>query len=213
MSDKPGRDLGRRIMASLRGYMARSLGEINARFESFQIALDNTQMQTLELLRGEIDASIDRRMPARPDMAAIVDALWPRIEAHFAKWELDFDRRADSKFERAIDRMPRPQDGVDGEDGGSVDDFDIAIDGRALTVVMKIGERVERRTVRLDIPIYRDVYQSGKEYERGDMVTYAGSVFIAKRDVTGKEKPEASDVWKLAIKRGRDGKDPNEGGQ
>jgi hypothetical protein len=36
------------------------------------------------------------------------------------------------------------------------------------------------------------------------MVSFGGSAFIAQRDTT--DKPESSDAWRLAVKRGRDGK-------
>lgn len=50
----------------------------------------------------------------------------------------------------------------------------------------------------------RGVWREG-EYEKGDTVTFGGSAFIAQRDTT--DKPETSDAWRLAVKRGRDGRD------
>jgi len=39
-------------------------------------------------------------------------------------------------------------------------------------------------------------------------VTFAGSLFIAQRTTTSTERPEdGSDAFRLAVKRGRDGKD------
>lgn len=202
----PGRDLGRRILASLRNYVARANADRDARMESLRLAFENTP--TLDIMRGEIEAFY-ATLPAQKqitveDVQAMLQGV---LKGEVSQWALDFERRAQASLERAIDRLPRPEDGRDGEDGGSVEDFDISVDGRTLTVAMKIGERIQQRQVRLDIPLYRDVYQSGKEYERGDMVTYAGSVFVAVRDVTGKEKPEQSPAWKLAVKRGKDAKD------
>jgi hypothetical protein len=204
-----GRDIGRRIFAGIRAYVARATNPIHARFDEFQRALDSRP--TFEMMRVEVGDLLSRfEFPTAEQKPAItIEEFWPRLEAAFAKWELDFDRRADAKFERAIDRLRQPADGEDGKDGGSVEDFDIAIDGRNLTVTMKIGERVEQRTGRIDVPLYRGVYQSGKQYEKGDIVTFGGSWFIAARDTTEKEKPEASAAWVLCVKRGRDGKDGN----
>ena len=51
----------------------------------------------------------------------------------------------------------------------------------------------------------RDVHRPGAAYEKGDAVTHGGSYWIAKRDTS--ETPGKSDDWRLAVKRGRDGKD------
>lgn len=53
-------------------------------------------------------------------------------------------------------------------------------------------------------PIDRGVYGSAKAYDAGDVVTYGGSAFIAQRDT--KTAPGGDD-WRLAVKRGKDGKD------
>ena len=42
-------------------------------------------------------------------------------------------------------------------------------------------------------------------YQRGDGVTLGGSFFIAQADTTA--KPGKSDEWRLAVKRGADGRD------
>jgi len=226
IAELSGRDLGRRIFAGIRSYIARSVGDLHARMETMQHAIDNTP--TVELMRGEIEAAIGAlQLPLQPatDPAATQEALERIVASRVAEWALDFERRAQTLLQGAMDRIPVPANGADGKDGrdgndgrngsdgrngidgGSIEDFDIGLEGRILTVAMKIGGQVVSRAVRLDIPIERGVYQSGKTYERGDIVTYAGSSFIAQRDTTGTEKPEASQAWRLMVKRGRDGKD------
>jgi hypothetical protein len=49
------------------------------------------------------------------------------------------------------------------------------------------------------------VYKEGTAYQRGDGVTHGGSFFIAQVD--SGEKPGKSDDWRLAVKRGADGRD------
>jgi hypothetical protein len=51
--------------------------------------------------------------------------------------------------------------------------------------------------------IYRGVYRHRKAYEKGDVVTYGGSQWVAIED-TGTSPP--SDHWKLCVQRGRDSK-------
>ncbi|MEG8007475.1 hypothetical protein U2444_14855, partial [Listeria monocytogenes] len=43
------------------------------------------------------------------------------------------------------------------------------------------------------------------EYNRGDLVTHKGAVWLAKSKTT--ERPGTGDAWKLVVKNGRDGKD------
>jgi collagen triple helix repeat protein len=52
------------------------------------------------------------------------------------------------------------------------------------------------------------VWKQGTSYEQGDGVTLGGSFWIAQRDTSA--KPGASDDWRLAVKRGGDGKDYRE---
>jgi len=53
--------------------------------------------------------------------------------------------------------------------------------------------------------IYRDVFVSGRTYDEGDAVTWGGSTWIARK--TTDTTPGDGNDWRLAVKRGRDGKD------
>lgn len=55
------------------------------------------------------------------------------------------------------------------------------------------------------VPIYRDVWVEGKSYEMGDMATWGGSVWICVVE-TSIEKPGTGKEWRLAVKRGAEGK-------
>ena len=78
-------------------------------------------------------------------------------------------------------------------------------DGRTLkrVSVYTNGQRFER-SFKLQMMLDRGVWRQGM-YEAGDVVSYGGSSWIAQRDTEG--KPEQSPDWRLAVKRGRDGKD------
>jgi hypothetical protein len=52
---------------------------------------------------------------------------------------------------------------------------------------------------------YEGVYQEGQAYEKGMLVTWAGSSFHCNETTTS--KPGESKAWTLMVKRGRDGKD------
>lgn len=138
-----------------------------------------------------------------------VEDLAPMFEGWMAKFELAFERRAQDILQRAVDRLPKPADGKDGAPGRdalSVEDFDLALsdDERTLTVGLVCGSTRVTKSVRLSHPIHRGVYKPGDAYQKGDCVTFGGSAFIATRDTDS--KPEGDDSWKLAVKRGRDGK-------
>ena len=93
--------------------------------------------------------------------------------------------------------MPRPKDGVDGL---RVDDFDLV--GRMMT--FKHDGKILKQ-VRISFPIYKGVYEPDEAYEPDDMVTFGGSVWVAGAET--KSKPGTDDTWKLAVKKGRDGRD------
>lgn len=99
--------------------------------------------------------------------------------------------------------------GADGKDGFGLEDFSAEFDGER-TVTLKFDGRgvTKSHQVTLPIPLDRGVWRQG-QYEKGDCVTYNGSLFIAQS--TTDEQPEASKAWRLATKRGRDGKDGKDG--
>jgi hypothetical protein len=53
---------------------------------------------------------------------------------------------------------------------------------------------------------YLGVYQDGKSYDRGELVTWAGSAWHCNEATTTKPG-DSSKAWTLMVKRGRDGKD------
>jgi hypothetical protein len=92
---------------------------------------------------------------------------------------------------------------IDSLDKQGIEHFELQYDGERLLTVTN-GRVV--KSVKLPLPIYRGVYQAGQEYELGDMISFGGSVWIAKANTS--EKPgEGPTAWTLAIKRGRDGRD------
>jgi hypothetical protein len=78
-------------------------------------------------------------------------------------------------------------------------------DMRTLTVRVTHtdGEVIERR-VTSPAMIYREIWREGG-YEAGDAVTWGGSLWVALSATT--EKPGDGAGWRLAVKKGRDGRD------
>lgn len=140
----------------------------------------------------------------------VVQALLPgvekSVEALQARWALDFERRAQGILERAVDRLPKPKDGEDGLDGFGFEDLAVEHDGeRGFVLRFTRGERVKEFAFTVPVVLDRGFWLEGKAVEAGDGVTFGGSYWIAQRATA--TKPEIGNPdWRLAVKKGRDGK-------
>jgi collagen type III alpha len=99
------------------------------------------------------------------------------------------------------------RDGIDGNDGFGFDDMETIEDERSYGVIFRRGDQVKVIRWQKSNPAawYRGIWKEGEEYKRGETVTWNGSSHIALVDTIG--KPETTPDWRLAVKRGRDGKD------
>lgn len=99
-------------------------------------------------------------------------------------------------------------DGRDGADGLGFDDMAAEYDGeRGLILRFARGEQTKEFSFSMPVVIDRGVWLEEKDggYAKGDGVTWAGSFWISQKDENG-DKPDGGDGWRLAVKRGRDGK-------
>ncbi|CAN1721181.1 phage portal protein [Hyphomicrobium sp. 1Nfss2.1] len=126
-----------------------------------------------------------------------------------------------SQVATAIKGLPVPKDGRDGRDGQTIqgppgrdgddglgfDDMNIEFDGeRTITLAFVRGDRFKSKSVTFPIVLDRGVHKPNQLYEPGDGVTCKGSYWIAKKPTTTKPGDDTS-AWRLAVRRGRDGKD------
>lgn len=105
-------------------------------------------------------------------------------------------------------------DGKDGSDGFSLEDFSLDFDGeRNVTLSFARGALQKTHTLVLPQWIYRGVFEEGREYQLGDMVTWGGSCWVARANTGAKpgQSSEASRAWQLAVKAGRDGREGKPG--
>jgi hypothetical protein len=65
---------------------------------------------------------------------------------------------------------------------------------------------LERRIAELEAREYLGVWSSDKRYQKGAMVTYDGSLWIARSD-SHDVRPGTSQAWQLAVRKGSDGRD------
>lgn len=121
-----------------------------------------------------------------------------------------------SEAERVIAEMPAPANGTDGEpgrdgkdgtDGVQLDDIDMELRGdRTLVFSLMSGGQIVEKEVRLPWPLDRGTFRSGKTYEQGDCVTYAGNLWIATGDTSEAPGVGPAALWRMAVKRGKDGR-------
>lgn len=116
----------------------------------------------------------------------------------------------------------RGEKGIDGRDGRDGKDGKDGRDGIATTdelqalVITEVERRlaavVEKRVTdaiaALPIVTYRGVYVAGESYVPGNLVGWGGNVYHCRTATT--DKPDVSDAWELAVKKGRDGRDAKE---
>lgn len=92
--------------------------------------------------------------------------------------------------------------GKDGADGVGFDDMTCEVRDDGVYLVWE--KDAVAKEARLPIPMDRGVWKDGV-YRSGDGVTWAGSFWIAQEETS--EKPDGGKGWRLAVKKGRDGRD------
>lgn len=104
---------------------------------------------------------------------------------------------------------PDGKDGVDGKAGrDGVDGKDGERGAHGIATREELDSLIEQRfadvQARSFADIYRGVYKDGEQYTRGQVVTWGGSLWLAKAET--RAKPGTSQDFQLIVKAGRDGK-------
>ena len=151
--------------------------------------------------RDGIDGK-DGRSVELHEVEAIADAALLR---HVSQWELDFERRAQEHFQRVIEKLPTPKDG---KDGLSLADFSGGQDEDG-DVTLRLASGDLTKEVKLRLRGFRDrgVFVEGERYLQNDGVTFGGSFWISQKDEPSGKPGNGSSDWRLAVKKGRDGRD------
>ncbi|WP_395504721.1 hypothetical protein [Ectopseudomonas hydrolytica] len=161
----------------------------------------------MDALRAHLDGLVKSlELPKGPS----VDEVAATFERRFSDLTLSWERQARETFEKAADRMPIPKNGENGRDALPLESFDMSLsdDGRTVTVKMQAGEVVVEKSIKIAAVLDRGVFSAEKaaQYETGDGTTYGGCYWIAQKDAP-EGVPGSSADWRLAVKKGRDGKD------
>ena len=108
--------------------------------------------------------------------------------------------------EGVVKTMAPLRDRIAAVEKAGVTDVGVVYDGqRNFTLRFNIGDGTKEFSFILPIVLDRGVYREAAEYQRGDGVTHGGSYWIALGNT--KDRPGAGSGWRLAVKRGQDGKD------
>ncbi len=156
----------------------------------------------MDALRAHLDGLVKSlELPK----AASVEEVAAFFERRFSDLTLHWERQVREDTSKALDRIPAPKDG---RDALPLESFDLSLsdDGRTVTVKMQAGDTILEKSVRIASVIDRGVYSAEKSYEQGDGTTYGGCYWISQKDAP-EGVPGGSPDWRLAVKKGRDGKD------
>lgn len=183
--------------------------------------------EAIKTIRAEADAAIEKAInaipvpkdgidgaPGKDGNSVTIEDISGTLELSVSRWALEFERRAQDTIQRALDKIVQPEDGKpgkDGRDGLGFDDLQVEYDG-IKTVTFKLHRDDVVKEFNLTLPVVTDcgIFKEGQTYQAGDGVTWAGSYWIAQKE-TG-AKPDSPDSgFRLAVKRGRDGKDGRNG--
>lgn len=140
----------------------------------------------------------------KPGRDALEIDLLPRIDA-----EKSYPRGTWATHHGGIWRAHSTTDGmrgwecvVDGQHEIRIDQ----IDARTFeSVAISSSGKEVRRKMALPTMVYCGIFKEGNDYQKGDMVTFGGSLWHCNTDTKTKPGDAAKD-WQLCAKRGRDGK-------
>jgi hypothetical protein len=185
--------LGESIVASVREFVAQQLAAVNAK------------LGALEQRMAEQPAPQDGApgMPGADGRDALEIDVLSMIDT-----ERSFRRGTFASHKGGLWRATRTTSGMDG--------WECIVDGVADVEVDMHGERgfviritkASGATITKDFTIpsmvYKDLFREGTIYAKGDVVTWAGHMWVCKQETDA--KPVEGEVWRIAVKRGQDAK-------
>jgi integrin beta 3 len=115
----------------------------------------------------------------------------------------DGERGAKGEPGRNASDLTLLQEHIDERVGRAIDAIMVMTPDGGRTLRLSFGEKV--REIKTALVLDAGVWKEGTTYAAGDGVTLGGSFFIAQAETT--TKPGQSNDWRLAVKRGADGRD------
>lgn len=141
---------------------------------------------------------------APADAGTLVAALDRRVEALLADVGTVRERIAAVEV-KTLQPGPPGAPGKDGADGFGFDDLDLVIDDARKGCFLRFLRGDQVKEFRLPTPFDVGPYREGEHFERGNVVSYGSSYWIAKMPTTDRPGDGAT-AWRLTVKKGKDGK-------
>jgi hypothetical protein len=207
-----GKAFGEEVVGFVREYLERELAPVKAENESLKARISELEARKPEKGekgdpgdKGETGDRGDNGSNGEngKDAAGIVEALKDSGELVLTLADGRLIRTGIRDGEKGLD-------GKDGENGFSLDDFDMEAgdDGRTYILKFQRGDTRHEYELTFPVPVFCQVFKAGTEYFPGDLVLWAGSTWHCNEKTT--EKP-GEGPWSIFCKKGRDGKDAKNG--
>lgn len=157
------------------------------------------------VVRALVQEAVDAIPRPKDGEGVTVEDVLPLLEAGFVKWMAEVERRANDRFEAKLAEFRQPKDGADGL---GIEDLDVTHDGEG-NVALRFSRGQISREFKIRIPCFKDrgVFREDETYREGHAVSFGGSLWIAQKDNPEGKPEDGSGDWRLAVKRGRNGKD------
>lgn len=112
------------------------------------------------------------------------------------------DHAVSAHIKELVDAIPRPKDGVDGV---GFDDLDLVETEEGIS--LSFTRAGVAKEFPLPVVVDRGVFKEDGSYRKGNGVTWGGSFWIAQKDAPEGKPDSQNSGWRLAVKRGQNGKD------
>lgn len=234
---KDGKDADPETVAEIvKGQVQSDLAEIRATIEAW-----SAPKPDLEVIRGVVETAVSEAISAIPvpkdGKSVTIEDVTPLIKSEVDKRVGELPKpkdgndgrdgldvkdlfRADGGHLIAVMSDGTTKDlgqfvgkdgapGQDGKDGIGFDDLDLVEDASGLSLKFIKGDTV--KSFPLPVVIDRGVFRDGQTYHKGSGVTWGGRYWIAQE--TTSDKPDGGKSWRLAVNKGRDGKDAKKAGE
>lgn len=218
-----GEAFGKQMLEAVRAYVQRAvepfergLAEVRALIEKIPAGKDGTSVHpdTVAMMVNEaVSKAIAALPPVQHGRDALDISILPSIDE-----KKSYPAGTYACYAGGLILSTRSTDPI--ADDLTAAGWRVLVEGSAVPPVITQGDDPREITVatmltsgtkvvsKFYIPMVIDqgVYKADATYRKGDGVTWGGSFSIAKKDDPQGE-PSKSDDWRLAIRKGRDGKD------
>jgi hypothetical protein len=210
---EPAKDADPDVTADLvRAEVAKAVGALPKPQDGKSVTLEDV----VPLIAQEVEKAVGA-IPAPKDGVGLAGALIDRsgalvvtltngdVKTLGAVVGRDADAVAiERSIAEKVAALPKPRDGADGL---GFDDLDVIYDGaRSFTLRFMRGDQTKEFGFDVPVMIYRGVFKDGESYAAGDTVTWGGSLWHCD-EPTGEKPGDGQKGWRLAVKRGQNGKD------